>query len=113
MTTTAYDALDRPTQTADVLGHLATVVYDAGRKEKCMVALTTWYCLADIAAAHFWTGDGFIPAEDYSDFAAEVPHFAARQDAEAAARWMREQYRCHLRVMAVRPGCRPTCCDRR
>jgi hypothetical protein len=73
-----------------------------------MVAATTYYCLADIAAEHFWAGAGFIPVERYLDSCDLIVHFATRADAEAAARWMRKADDCHLRVMVVRPGGRPT-----
>jgi AcrR family transcriptional regulator len=68
-----------------------------------MVAAQTWYCLADIAAEHCWTGEAFVPIEFYFARREDILHFATREEAEAVVRWRRQEHDGHLRVLKVCP----------
>jgi hypothetical protein len=72
-----------------------------------MSAAATWYCLADIAAVHYWTGTGFVPINRWLRSGIPILCYATRAGAEAEARRQREDYDGHLRVMAIRPGYAP------
>jgi hypothetical protein len=70
----------------------------------------TRYCLADVAGRHCLGRAGFIPIGSYHGRRGDIPRFAGREEAEAVVGWLRAEDAA-LRVMVVRPGCRPAPLD--
>jgi hypothetical protein len=66
----------------------------------------TRYCLGDVAGRHCLGRAGFIPIGSYRGRRGDIPHFAGREEAEVVVGWLRAEDAA-LRVMVVRPGCRP------
>src|SRR5262249_51570281 len=60
-------------------------------------AMTVWMCaLTDCSGENFWTGKGFVSADEWREYADEIPFFASQALAEAEARRLRDEYEIYL-----------------
>jgi hypothetical protein len=67
--------------------------------------MTVWMCaLTDCAGENFWTGKGFVSADEWQEYADGIPFFASQALAEAEARRLRDEHEIYLATKWVNCG---------